>query len=60
METPMLGMTRSLRTEQILGNCHGDENPDAWFPELPQGNRSESHWSPSIARAQLAAPRSAS
>jgi hypothetical protein len=21
-----------------LGNCHGDSNPDAWFPEVPQGN----------------------
>lgn len=37
METPTNGTTRSLRTEQILGNCHGDSNPDAWFPEFPQG-----------------------
>ena len=32
METPTNGTTRSLKTEQILGNCHKDSNPDAWFP----------------------------
>ena len=26
-----------MRTETVLGNCYGDENPDAWFPEIPQG-----------------------
>lgn len=25
------------RTEPIIGNCHKDSNPDAWFPEFPQG-----------------------
>lgn len=29
-----------MKTEPILGNCHGDENPDAWFPDVPQGGRS--------------------
>lgn len=35
------GTTRSLRTEQVLGNCYGDDNPDAWFPEAPRGIASE-------------------
>ena len=26
-----------MRTEQVLGNCYGDENPDAWFPEITRG-----------------------
>lgn len=25
----------------IKGNCTGDENPDAWFPEPPQGRPSD-------------------
>ena len=28
--------------EMIKGNCTGDENPDAWFPELGRGNPSDS------------------
>lgn len=39
--TPTNGMTRSLKTEPALGNCYGDDNPDAWFPEAPQGSASE-------------------
>lgn len=35
------GTTRSLKTEQVLGNCYGDDNPDAWFPEAPRGAKSE-------------------
>jgi hypothetical protein len=35
--TQISGMTSSSRTEQGLGNCYGDENPDAWFPEVPRG-----------------------
>jgi hypothetical protein len=31
------GTTSSLRTEHNLGNCYGDDNPDAWFPDVPQG-----------------------
>ena len=27
--------------EMIRGNCTGDENPDAWFPELTRGNPSD-------------------
>ena len=26
----------------IRGNCTGDENPDAWFPELGRGSPSDS------------------
>ena len=33
--------THGSRTEPSLGNCYGDENPDAWFPDIPQGARSE-------------------
>lgn len=33
--------TASTTTEPVLGNCYGDSNPDAWFPEVPQGARSE-------------------
>ena len=25
----------------IMGNCTGDANPDAWFPELTRGNPSD-------------------
>lgn len=40
--TPTCFTTGSLmRTEPIIGNCHGDSNPDAWFPDIPQGARSE-------------------
>ncbi len=33
--------THGSRTEPTAGNCYGDDNPDAWFPEVPQGRRSE-------------------
>lgn len=36
-KTLISGTTNSLRTEVVLGNCHGDENPDAWFPEVTRG-----------------------
>ena len=36
-KTQTCGEMNSMRTEQVLGNCHGDKNPDAWFPEIPQG-----------------------
>lgn len=36
-KTQISGTTNSLRTEQELGNCYGDDNPDAWFPDVPQG-----------------------
>jgi hypothetical protein len=36
-KTQISGTTNSLRTEQQLGNCYGDDNPDAWFPELSKG-----------------------
>ena len=39
--TQIVSTILGSRTEPILGNCHGDENPDAWFPEVPQGGRSE-------------------
>ena len=38
-KTQTSGMTSNSRTEQALGNCYGDDNPDAWFPELPQGRQ---------------------
>lgn len=28
--------------EMIRGNCTEDENPDAWFPEIPRGRPSQS------------------
>jgi hypothetical protein len=31
------GMNYMKTTELVLGNCHGDDNPDAWFPDVPQG-----------------------
>jgi len=36
-QTQTSGMTSSSKTEPVLGNCYGDENPDAWFPEVPRG-----------------------
>lgn len=36
-KTLISGTTNSLRTEEQLGNCYGDDNPDAWFPDVPQG-----------------------
>ena len=30
-----------MSVDITLGNCHGDSNPDAWFPEVPQGNFSD-------------------
>ena len=39
--TQTANTTHGSRTEPSLGNCYGDENPDAWFPEIPQGRRSE-------------------
>lgn len=35
--TQISGTTNSSRTEEVLGNCYKDDNPDAWFPEAPQG-----------------------
>jgi hypothetical protein len=26
-------------SKEELGNCHGDANPDAWFPTVPNGGR---------------------
>jgi hypothetical protein len=39
--TQTRGEMHYMKTEPILGNCHGDENPDAWFPDVPQGAFSE-------------------
>ena len=36
-KTLISGTTNSLRAEEQLGNCYGDDNPDAWFPDVPQG-----------------------
>ena len=36
-KTQTCGEMNSMRTETVLGNCYGDENPDAWFPDIPQG-----------------------
>lgn len=36
-KTLISGTTSNSRTEPALGNCYGDDNPDAWFPEPPQG-----------------------
>lgn len=54
METPTSGTTRSSKTEQILGNCHGDSNPDAWFPDIPQGARSERNTAKLVAETRRA------
>jgi hypothetical protein len=35
--TQISGTTNSSRTEEVLGNCYKDDNPDAWFPEAPRG-----------------------
>jgi hypothetical protein len=35
--TQIDGTTSNSRTNEILGLCVGDDNPDAWFPESPQG-----------------------
>lgn len=34
---------RKVTIDIALGNCHGDSNPDAWFPEVPRGNFSKSN-----------------
>lgn len=39
--TQISGTTNSSRTEEQLGNCYGDDNPDAWFPEPSRGGPSE-------------------
>lgn len=39
--TQISGTTNSSRTEQELGNCYGDDNPDAWFPEPSRGGPSQ-------------------
>ena len=36
-KTLISGTMNSLRTKEQLGNCYGDDNPDAWFPDVPQG-----------------------
>jgi len=40
-KTQTCGEMNYMRTEPVLGNCYGDDNPDAWFPEVPQGAFSE-------------------
>jgi hypothetical protein len=39
--TQIDGTTSNSRTDLPLGNCYGDDNPDAWFPESPQGAASQ-------------------
>lgn len=39
--TQISGTTNSSRTEEQLGNCYGDDNPDAWFPEPSRGGPSQ-------------------
>ena len=36
-KTQIRGGTNYMKTELVLGNCHGDDNPDAWFPEVTRG-----------------------
>lgn len=39
--TQTRGETHSMKTEPVLGNCYGDKNPDAWFPEPSRGGPSQ-------------------
>ncbi len=48
------GMMSSSRTDTVLGNCHGDANPDAWFPDIPQGARSENTTAKLVAETRRA------
>jgi len=36
-KTQTRGEMNYMKTEQVLGNCYGDDNPDAWFPEVTRG-----------------------
>lgn len=35
--------THGSKTDEVLGNCYGDSNPDAWFPDVPRGMHTESN-----------------
>ena len=52
--TPIVSMTHGSKTEQILGNCHGDSNPDAWFPEISRGARTEKNTAALVAETRRA------
>jgi len=52
--TPIVSMTHGSKTEPIIGNCHGDSNPDAWFPDVPQGARSERNTAKLVAETRRA------
>ena len=40
---PIVSTIRGTKTDEAQGNCYGDSNPDAWFPEIPRGMRTESN-----------------
>ena len=52
--TPIVNTTHGSKTEPIIGNCHGDSNPDAWFPDVPQGGRTERNTAKLVAETRRA------
>jgi hypothetical protein len=52
--TPTASTTGSMMTEPVSGNCYGDSNPDAWFPDIPQGARSERNTAKLVAETRRA------
>lgn len=55
MESTLIAnMIRGSRNEPILGNCHGDSNPDAWFPDIPRGYRTDKNTATLVAETRRA------
>lgn len=40
-KTLTYGGMQSMKSKEIVGNCHGDERADAWFPTTYNGGRPE-------------------
>jgi hypothetical protein len=52
--TQTVSTTHGSKTEPVPGNCYGDSNPDAWFPDIPQGARSERNTAKLVAETRRA------
>jgi hypothetical protein len=51
--TPIASMTHGSKNDAV-GNCYGDSNPDAWFPDIPRGMRTERNTAALVAETRRA------
>jgi len=51
--TQTANTTHGSKTDAV-GNCYGDSNPDAWFPDIPRGMRTERNTAALVAETRRA------